>query len=252
MKGKMSNMNNPPKTFATRVITVAFFGSMLIFLGCLSPLGAAPPMLKVSGNQIVTANGGCTVRLTGVNCDSLEWDTAGEFPAGGSFLSMVNEAIQYWKVNVVRIPLDQDWWDGNAQSSTGPGRHQPSGLPKPRGFDRGLCQANNIYCDLDLQWSGDGPTGSAIQQYSMPDENSLTFWTSVAARYANNPSCSSTPSTSPTRPPGPSGKAGARPPRGSPRPACSKSCTRSGNAGATRHLHRRRPAVFLLLRGMSR
>src|ERR1700677_5039870 len=78
---------------------------------------ANPSQLKVVGDQIVTASGGCTLRLTGVDIDSLEWEAPpGDGPAGGNgILTQVNEAIKYWNVNCIRIPLDQDWWDGNAQ-----------------------------------------------------------------------------------------------------------------------------------------
>ncbi len=50
-----------------------FFLSLFVLLGSTffgpTPAQAAPPLLKVSGNEIVTASGGCTVRLTGVNLD---------------------------------------------------------------------------------------------------------------------------------------------------------------------------------------
>ena len=152
---------------------------------------ASPPLLKVSGNQIVTASGGCTVRLTGVDIDSLEWEAQpGDGPSGGDgVMTQLQEAVQYWNVNCVRIPLDQDWWDGNAQTTpTNRGTTSQSGYQSFVDSIVAYCNTNNIYCDLDLQWSGDGPTGTATEQYSMPDENSLVFWASVAARYANNPS----------------------------------------------------------------
>ena len=70
-------MKTSSKTFSGLMVRPFGLAIVLFFLESFSPLGAAPPMLKVSGNQIVTANGGCTVRLTGVNCDSLEWDSRG-------------------------------------------------------------------------------------------------------------------------------------------------------------------------------
>lgn len=146
-------------------------------------------MLKVSGNQIVTANGGCNVRLVGVNVDCLEWSANGQQTTNGiteGILQTVQEAATAWKANCVRIAIDQDWWDGNAQSTRG-GTSQAT----YQGIVDSIvayCNNANLYCDLDLQWSGNGPTGSATGQYSMPDQNSLTFWQSVAARYANNPS----------------------------------------------------------------
>ncbi|HTC19289.1 MAG TPA: cellulase family glycosylhydrolase, partial [bacterium] len=166
----------------------SFLVGLVLFVAA-STTQAAPPQLKVVGDEIVTASGGCTVRLTGVNIDSLEWNAAGDGPTGGGILAQVNEAIKYWNVNVIRIPLDQDWWDGNAQTTpTNRGSTSQAAYQGIVDSIVALCQTNNIYCDLDLQWSGDGPTGSATEQYSMPDENSLTFWTSVATRYANNTS----------------------------------------------------------------
>src|SRR5208282_6891149 len=60
-----------------------------------------------------------------------------------------------------------------------------------------VCSANNAYALLDLHWSGTAASasppclgagwGSATGQQNMPDDNSVTFWSSVAARYANNP-----------------------------------------------------------------
>ncbi len=181
------------KTF--RMKTNSPFLLLLIFLYSAffdsTPAQAAPPQLKVVGNQIVTASGGCTVRLTGVNLDSLEWEAQpGDGPSGGDgVLTQLQEAVKYWNVNCVRIPLDQDWWDGNAQTTpNNRGSTSQSGYQSFVDSLVAFCNTNNIYCDLDLQWSGDGSTGTATEQYSMPDENSLVFWASVAARYANNTS----------------------------------------------------------------
>lgn len=153
----------------------------------LLPVGllAAPPMLHVVGNQIETA-AGCPIRLVGVDVDCLEWNAQGINSGTQPILSSVEEAVSAWHANFVRIPIDQDWWDGNAQSSRGSVNQATY-----QGLVTAIvnyCQSANVYCDIDLQWSGDGATGTAIQQYSMPDENSLTFWTSVATLYKNNTS----------------------------------------------------------------
>ena len=108
--------HNQKSFFAAKPLINGLF--LLAMLGfSFSPAFALPPQLKVQGNELVTASGGCTVRLTGVNVDSTEWDAAGDFPSGGSFMTQVQEAVQYWNVNLIRVALDQDWWDGNAQTS---------------------------------------------------------------------------------------------------------------------------------------
>ncbi|HVM33464.1 MAG TPA: cellulase family glycosylhydrolase [bacterium] len=161
------------------------FWLTFLFLSVYIQVQAAPPQLKVQGNQLVTASGGCTVRLTGVNVDSTEWDAAGEAPTGGSFMTQVQEAVGYWNVNLIRVAIDQDWWDGFAQSSRG----ATSQANYQALIDSvvSYCSANNVYVDFDLHWSGTGATGTAINQYPMPDDNSVTFWTDVANHYKNNP-----------------------------------------------------------------
>src|ERR1700722_10367315 len=99
--------HNQKSFFAAKPLMSGFF--LLALMGFnSSPAFALPPQLKVQGNELVTASGGCTVRLTGVNVDSTEWDAAGDFPAGGSFMTQVQEAVSYWNVNLIRVAIDQD------------------------------------------------------------------------------------------------------------------------------------------------
>ncbi|HVM33366.1 MAG TPA: hypothetical protein VMU88_09555, partial [bacterium] len=52
----------------------------LLAAGLLSSgrLWAAPPQLMVSGNQLVTASGGCTFHLKGVDVSGLEYSLTGD------------------------------------------------------------------------------------------------------------------------------------------------------------------------------
>jgi hypothetical protein len=139
---------NRLKTRLMKKIKLTFTSFLFIFFA-MSSVFAAPPQLKVVGNQIVTASGGCTVRLTGVNLDSLEWDiNPGDTPAGGNgVMTMLQEAVQYWNVNCVRIPLDQDWWDGNTQSTRGPNPWTAADQTSYQTFVDSLvtyCNTNNI------------------------------------------------------------------------------------------------------------
>ena len=187
--------------------TFSLFTGFVLFCSAFCAQ-AAPPQLKVVGNQIVTASGGCTVRLTGVNLDSLEWEAQpGDGPSGGDgVMTQLQEAVKYWNVNCVRIPLDQDWWDGNAQTT--PNNRGSTSQSAYQSFVDSLvayCNTNNIYCDIDLQWSGDGSTGSATNNIPCPMR---TAWSSGPAWPPVTPIThpfSSTPSTSPIRLPGPSG-----------------------------------------------
>jgi len=165
---------------------------------------AAPPQLKISGNQIVNASSGCTVRLKGVDVSGLEYSPTGDGGTGvpttvvngvtmTDYVSIITEAVQVWHANIVRFPFNQDFWFGCTNSR---------GTPNQTAYHDMIqavinyCSANNVYVDLDLHWSGTSSTaaapcgtgwGGSTGQQPMPDMNAVTLWSSVAATYANNP-----------------------------------------------------------------
>lgn len=179
--------------FFTRLAFKTILVAALFDLFPVPAAQAAPPQLSASGNQIVTS-GGCTVRLKGVNVDSLEWydnnGIAGEGP-GNSILAVAQEAVTAWKCNIIRLPLNQDYWFGCG----GPGKttyqNAVSGIVN-------FCSAQGAYVLLDLHWSGtyNGTAatapcggsgwGTSTGQQNMPDWNAVTFWSSVAGAYSNN------------------------------------------------------------------
>ena len=166
-----------------------------IFLACTA-LGfipatgvlAAPPDIHVVGNQIQTVAGGCNIRLKGVNVDGLEFDPNGN--QGPGTYNTVAQSVTAWGANIIRLPMNQDWWFGCGNNQVIYQNVVDSVV--------NYCNANNVYVLLDLHWSGKrtgatdpcgagwGSDSSTKQQY-MPDDNSVTFWASVAGRYANNP-----------------------------------------------------------------
>jgi len=169
-------------------------GFVLAALGA-SPASAISPQLLVSGNQILT-NGGCTIRLRGVNVDSLEFSNTGNGPPSGGITATVAESVTAWQSTLVRIPLSQDFWFGCTNSKVG---NFPVNGPNYQALVSDIvnyCNAQGAYVLLDLHWSGTntganapcgGGWGNATAQQYMPDDNSVTFWSSVAALYANNP-----------------------------------------------------------------
>ena len=141
-------------------------------------LAGAPLSLKVAGNQLLDSTGQ-PVRLRGVNCAGLEWASDGE----GRIAKTVAVAVEGWHANLIRLPLAQDRWFGQA-----PG--QNDGGAAYRALVRQLvdfCSAHNAYILLDLHWSDAGEWGRNIGQHKLPDKNSLTFWQDLAPVYANNP-----------------------------------------------------------------
>ena len=145
-----------------------------------SPEGqTAPPPLHVAGNHLEDGSGH-VVRLQGVNIPSLEWD-----PAGDHFHASLDQALEVWHANSIRIPLTQDLWFGYFKGA----RAADNGQAYREQLD-GIVQKiaeKHAYVVLDLHWSNGGQWGKNVGQHAMPDDNSVLFWKDVAARYANHP-----------------------------------------------------------------
>jgi len=173
---------------------------LLTALTCLSvALPAAPPMLMVLGNQIVTVAGHCPVTLHGVDVSGLEYSVTGDGPSGANKdLLIVQNAVSNWNSNFVRLPLNQDFWLGSACGTNGSATGDVG-----TGYQNlvlqivNWCNANNVYVLLDLHWSDCGQAGQNQVcggsgnngQHDMPDDNSTLFWQSVASNptIQNNP-----------------------------------------------------------------
>jgi aryl-phospho-beta-D-glucosidase BglC (GH1 family) len=145
--------------------------------GDKTPLG-----LKVAGTQILNSRNE-PVRLQGVNAASLEWTSDGD----GHILQTVEVAMRDWHVNIIRLPLSQDRWFGQAPEQAAAAR--PDGGKAYRDLVKQVvdaCASQGCYIILDLHWSDCNAWGQNIGQHSMPDLYSLTFWKDCAAAYANN------------------------------------------------------------------
>ena len=137
--------------------------------------------LHVAGNVLADpANN--TVVLRGVNVISLEWR-----PDGDNVMQAVDIAINDWHANLLRLPVNQDFWFGHNQYWTG-GESGDGGAAYRKIVDQVIstAQASNVYVMLDLHWSDMGVSGSSNGQHFMPDDNSNLFWQDAAPRYANN------------------------------------------------------------------
>ncbi|HOB19628.1 MAG TPA: cellulase family glycosylhydrolase [Candidatus Atribacteria bacterium] len=158
------------------------FMCLMLLLSAAVPVGLAEGetdvTLYVRGNKIVDGQGNI-VRLYGVNCPSLEWT-----PRGDQMPEAVIEAFDNWDCNLVRLPMSQDFWFGHHSSQN------DGGAEYRRLIDEivNIARERNKYIWLDLHWSNAGTEwGKYTGQHKMPDENSLTFWLSVAEAYKNHP-----------------------------------------------------------------
>jgi len=193
-----------------------------VFLFGFLPVGSAfatSAQLKISGNQIVTASGGCTVRLKGVDMSGLEYSPSGDGGTGAptttisgvnmtNYVALLDEAVTVWHVNCIRLPLNQDYWFGCGNDND---NNKAVNTAAYQGMvEAVLNEASNLgaYVDLDLHWSGyyngtsstapcsgggwgeaGGTCNGCSGQVPLPDWNAVTFWSSVAGTswVKNNP-----------------------------------------------------------------
>jgi endoglucanase len=123
------------------------------------------PELRVSGNQIIDVNGN-PVWLQGVSIASLEWVAAGDY-----VLQSVDEAINNWNVNCVRLPMREHFWGG-----IGP-KQDDGGEAYRQLIDDAVnsCTNRGVYMVIDLH------------RFRAPNEKDAEFWQDIATRYKNHP-----------------------------------------------------------------
>jgi len=151
-------------------------------IGEISPTGflSTPPQHLAPGGFYVNGNTVCTAAgqphlFHGLDRPSMEWTSTGDGLSAADFALMAT-----WRVNVVRIALNQDFWLSASQFYDA----SYAGL-----VDTVIMWAETAGLDviLDLHWSDQGQIGSCAPnlgcQQLMADANSITFWSEVAARY---------------------------------------------------------------------
>jgi hypothetical protein len=141
--------------------------------------------VHVQNNHLVDANGNF-LRLFGVDRSGSEYmciANAGVFD--GPVDATAIAAIAAWRVNAVRVPLNEDCWLGINLSDSNPyiGVAYQNAIIA---FVRALNNAG-MYVILDLHWNAPG-TNVANQQQPMADlDHAPSFWTSVATTFRDFP-----------------------------------------------------------------
>ncbi|MFJ5233742.1 cellulase family glycosylhydrolase [Kitasatospora sp. NPDC088391] len=150
------------------------------------------PALHVSGNKLVDAAGGQVV-LRGVNRSGMEFMCVQGYGfSDGPVDAASIAAIKSWKANAVRVPVNEDCWNGYANVK-----------PEYAGENYRAAVRNYVYAlrdagltpIIDLHWtqglytgnsSGCSDTNSTCQK-PMPGTGAATFWSSVASTFKNDP-----------------------------------------------------------------
>ncbi|HUR40018.1 MAG TPA: cellulase family glycosylhydrolase [Verrucomicrobiae bacterium] len=174
-------------------VLLAYFAALVSFP---SLAAGTIPALRVEGHQFVDA-AGKAVQLRGVNVSGFEFAPiqgwSGTDPSGGQAGQPFGpkwSALRSWKVNTLRIPLNEASWLGHRCTDT-------SGVmrnPDPGGNYKEVVQsqvaqatAAGLYVILDLHWSAPGDTCPMLQMQMANADHSLAFWTSVAKTFKGNP-----------------------------------------------------------------
>ena len=166
---------------AVAVTSLVLLASALVAVQPAAAVVVAPTPV-VQGNKLVDSQTGATFVPHGVNIPGLEYSCVQGWrtlPAAGEFA-----AIASWKVNTVRLPLNESCWlglDGAPSGSTVAQYKADVAAWVSAATGAGLAVI------LDLHWNA--PAGyTASGQRAMPDERSTAFWTSIATTYASNKS----------------------------------------------------------------
>jgi len=148
---------------------------VLVIIGLLSLVQSKGPY-KVVGNKIYDSDGNPHL-FVGVDRPSLEWSASGDHLSQADFHLMAS-----WKSNVVRIPLDQDFWLVGS-------RNYSANYNNTVYTTVQWAQQAGLDVILDLHWSDKGDLATSMPgQQRIAYVNSITFWKEVANIYKNNPS----------------------------------------------------------------
>lgn len=168
--------------------------------GAASMASTPQPAVAVRGNHLIDASGR-TLQLRGANISGLEntpiqgWATSsdGYNNWGDSGLGTEPDwsLLAAWHMNAVRLPLNESSWLGTACTNPNTGAKQN---PDPGGNYRATVQksvadavAAGLYVILDLHWSAPGSYCATGQTQMANQENSISFWTSIANTFKANP-----------------------------------------------------------------
>jgi endoglucanase len=146
--------------------------------------------LAVAGHQIIDAETGTPVRLSGVNRSGLEYaepTAAGFLDAAGITRDEIAEIVGTWHARVIRLPFNQDFALN--------GRAGHSAEEYLAALDQVIAWAaeQGAYTLLDLQWlDADrlfGMNGDMTfnRVPPLPDGLSIGLWTLLAGRYREEP-----------------------------------------------------------------
>jgi endoglucanase len=159
-------------------------------LGVIAACAACDSQLsvRIQGNQLVDANGR-PLRVLGVNRSGAEYGCVA--PAeqrlgffGGPTNARAIAAMKAWRINAVRLPLNEHCWLG---INGAPARH--SGARYRSAITAYVTRLHKagLYVVLDLHWNAPGKARANGQQPMADRDHAPAFWASVARAFKADP-----------------------------------------------------------------
>jgi endoglucanase len=140
--------------------------------------------IKVAGNTFTDLSGN-VLQLQGENVASLEINDSSMWDGFyGTNLSTWQTVASTWQMNIIRLPLNEWAWRTNATSA--------KGIPYQTIVAATVANitAAHMYVILDLHWASPSNYNNGVadgQPGYLDAENSVSFWSSVATAFKNNP-----------------------------------------------------------------
>jgi endoglucanase len=177
---------------ATRTASVASYLAAVFSLiaiiansGCGSDAMSPRHAVQVDGNQLADGEGS-PIRLIGVNRSGSEYAclTEGLGVFDGPIGKRAIAAMKTWRINAVRVPLNEDCWLGinGAPAKYSAARYHEA----VKKYVIRLHEAG-LYVVLDLHWSAPGAKRATGQQPMADLDHAPDFWSSVARTFKDDP-----------------------------------------------------------------
>lgn len=179
---RRSNQDNSLARRGVLLAALVLFAGLGTYLS-LGSHAATSLSVNVSGNKLIDGNGK-PLRLLGVDKGGSEYACASGW---GFFDGPTDQAsidqMKTWKINAVRVPLNEDCWLGiNGVKSTYSGSAYQTAI---NDYVNRL-NANGIIAIIDLHWSAPGTTLAKSQQVMADADHSPAFWRSAASYFKSN------------------------------------------------------------------
>jgi endoglucanase len=158
---------------------------IILFAACAGCGGGSRMTVRVDKNRLVDGDGR-PIRLLGVNRSGAEYTCInghGEFFAGPTDNRAI-AAMTAWRINAVRVPLNEHCWLG---INGAPARYSADQYREAvRAYVARLHKAG-LYVVLDLHWNAPGAERAGGQQAMADLDHSPAFWSSVAREFKDDP-----------------------------------------------------------------